>query len=154
MKSEYRLYNDKNTVTYSQYSKCKFGRDSEITIAVYMMSKGWNIKLSKGSKGPADIYASKGSKVWYIQVKASTKVPRIKGADIIKLENLASLSGACPVVAFLQPVLNATTINLIEFSKHMERQQNDRNSITEMQMQIQKFYLSFYDLGNWSRLEP
>ena len=30
-----------------------------VIIALDMMSLGWNVKLSKGSRGPVDLYASK-----------------------------------------------------------------------------------------------
>ena len=74
------------------------------------MSKGWDVKFSRGSRGPADLYASKESEEWYIEVKASTKAPRIKGLDILRLEKLASSAGACPVLALIQPSINANPI--------------------------------------------
>jgi len=33
-------------------SRSKFGRDAEITIALHIMSKGWDVKFSRGSRGP------------------------------------------------------------------------------------------------------
>ena len=113
------------------------------------MSKGWDVKFSRGSRGPADLYASKESEEWYIQVKASTKAPRIKGLDILRLEKLALLAGACPVLALLQPSINANPI-LSPLSERLTGQESDCGSIGR----LQRFYLSFYNLINWSKLEP
>ena len=70
------------------YSRSKFGRDAEITIALHIMSKGWDVKFSKGRIGPADLYASKESEEWYIQVKASTKDSKDKGFGHFKVREL------------------------------------------------------------------
>jgi len=42
------------------YCRSKFGREAEFVVAVYLKSRGWIVKLSKGSRGPADIKASLG----------------------------------------------------------------------------------------------
>ena len=105
-----KLNTEKRIIAAPPYSRSKFGRDAEITIALHIMSKGWDVKFSRGSRGPADLYASKESEEWYIQVKASTKAPRIKGLDILRLEKLALLAGASPVLALLQPSINANPI--------------------------------------------
>jgi Holliday junction resolvase len=99
-------------VTHS-YSKTKFGRDAEFVIALYLLSKGWTVQLSKGSRGPADLYACKAYEIWYIQVKASRKALRLKGFDIRILVQLASSTGACPVVALLQPSANTFLENTV-----------------------------------------
>ena len=98
-------YNTQFTATRS-YSKSRFGRDAEWIIALNMMSLGWNVKLSKGSRGPVDLFASKVSEHWYIQIKASSRAPRIKSGEIDKLIDFASADGANPVVATLQPLLD------------------------------------------------
>jgi Holliday junction resolvase len=132
------------------YSRSKFGRDAEITIALHVMSKGWDVKFSRGSRGPADLYASKGSEEWYIQVKASTKAPQIKGLGILKLEKFASLVGACPVLALLHPSINTNPILLPSIHAGPARQEDDCSSAGL----LQQFNLSFYNLVNWSKLEP
>jgi Holliday junction resolvase len=141
---------DQCSVVPHSYSKSKLGRDAEVVVALYMMSKGWTIQLSKGSRGPADLYASKASTLWYIQVKASRKAPRIKGLDIRRLEYLASSTGASPVVALLQPSINK--IAQIPISSGMVVGGQVQNS-ARME-NFQKFILSFYHLPNWSQLEP
>lgn len=144
---------DQCSVVSHSYSKSKFGRDAEVVIALYMMSKGWTIQLSKGSRGPADLYASKASTHWYIQVKASRKAPRIKGLDIRRLEYLASSTSASPVVALLQPSINK--IAQIPISSGMVSQQVGGQVQNSARMEnFQKFILSFYHLPNWSQLEP
>ena len=146
----YKLNIEKRIIAAPPYSISKFGRDAEITIALHIMSKGWNVKFSRGSRGPADLYASKKSEEWYIQVKASTKAPRIKGLDILRLEKLASSAGACPVLALLQPSINANPILSPGVSERLTGQESDCSSIGR----LQRFYLSFYNLINWSKLEP
>ena len=66
------------------YSPSQFGKDAEFIIALYLLSKGWEVKLSKGSRGPADLMAKKDLILLYIQIKASSKLPRIKGSAIRK----------------------------------------------------------------------
>ena len=98
-------YNTQFTARHS-YSKSRSGRDAELIIALNMISLGWNVKLSKGSRGPVDLFASKESEHWYIQIKASSRAPGIKNGEINKLIDFASADGANPVVATLQPLLN------------------------------------------------
>lgn len=137
----------KGTITVPLYSRSKFGRDAEITIALHIMSKGWDVKFSRGSRGPADLYASKESEEWYIQVKASTKAPQIKGLDILKLEKFALSAGACPVLALLQPSINSLPVLSSEISgRHV-----GRDCSVDL---LQQFFLSFYNIVNWSKLEP
>jgi len=144
---------DQYSVVPYSYSKSKLGRDAEVVIALYIMSKGWTIQFSKGSRGPADLYASKASTLWYIQVKASRKAPRIKGLDIRRLEHLASSTGASPVVALLQPSINK--IAEIPVSSGMVSEQVGGQVQKSARMgNFQKFILSFYHLPNWSQLEP
>ena len=54
------------------YSFSKFGRDAEFVIANYLKLRGWNVNVSKGSRGPADLIATKELTMWLIQVKSST----------------------------------------------------------------------------------
>jgi hypothetical protein len=80
------------------YSPSQFGRDAEFIIALYLISKGWQVKLSKGSRGPADLMAKKDLILIYMQIKASSKLPRIKGSNITKLKSKSHLEGALPVI--------------------------------------------------------
>ena len=88
------------------YSPSQFGKDAEFIIALYLLSKGWEVKLSKGSRGPADLMAKKDLILLYIQIKASSKLPRIKGSAITKLKSKSFTDGALPVVATLQPIFS------------------------------------------------
>ena len=89
----YKLHIEKRIIAAPPYSRSKFGRDAEITIALHIMSKGWNVKFSKGSRGPADLYASKESEEWYIQVKASTESSKDKGHGHVKIREACLISG-------------------------------------------------------------
>jgi hypothetical protein len=148
----YKLNTKKGNIPALQYSKSKFGRDAEITIALHIISKGWDVKFSRGSRGPADLYASKESEEWYIQVKASTKAPRIKGSGVLSLEKLALSAGACPVLALLQPSINSNPVLSSEVLR-TERTVNE-GGICGSEDLLQQFYLSFYNLVDWSKLEP
>ena len=65
---------------------------------------GWNdVRLSAGSRGPADIIATCKNAKWFIQVKASGGVPRLKGYEVKMLMELAADKGGLPVVSTFQP---------------------------------------------------
>jgi Holliday junction resolvase len=135
------------------YSKSRFGRDAEWIIALNMMSQGWNVKLSKGSRGPVDLFASKVSELWYIQIKASSRAPRIKSGEIDKLIDFASADGANPVVATLQPLLERDNNRTLFVSKFLTQEQNQKHGIYEADA-FQRFALFFYQLPSWSQIVP
>lgn len=87
----------------SQYEK---GRDKEIKVARSLRARGASVKVSKGSKGAADLRVkfSTGTK-WNIQVKSSSKgVPASPSAkDLGRLKQGATKSGATPVVTKVTP---------------------------------------------------
>ena len=128
------------------YSPSQFGRDAEFIIALYLLSKGWEVKLSKGSKGPADLMAKKDLILLYIQIKASSKLPRIKGSAITKLKNKSFIDGALPVVATLQP-----TFPLLD---HDEKILNhDSITLSVKKKDKMEFKIYFYDLSDWSNID-
>ena len=87
-----------------KYSWTKFGREAEYVVALYLKSAGWHdVKLSPGSRGPADIVATRSTERWFIQVKASSGVPRLKGREVRGLISLAEKNGGRAVVSTLQP---------------------------------------------------
>jgi Holliday junction resolvase len=145
-------HNTQFTATRS-YSKSRFGRDAEWIIALNMMSLGWNVKLSKGSWGPVDILASKVSELWYIQIKASTRAPRIKSGEIHKLIDYASAEGANPIVATLQPLLHRDNNSTLFVSKYLIQEQNQKHDIYQADT-FQRFALFFYQLPSWSQIVP
>ena len=159
------------------YSPSQFGRDAEYVIALYLISKGWQVKLSKGSRGPADLMAKKDLILLYIQIKASSKLPRIKGSNITKLKSKSQSDGALPVVATLQPFIqllnhNKETIAIKSKSKSnitsmtINNGNNTKNFINNsIDKQVQKetcetkevnkieFRIYFYNLHDWSKLD-
>jgi Holliday junction resolvase len=145
-------YNTQFTATGS-YSKSRFGRDAEWIIALNMMSLGWNVKLSKGSRGPVDLFASKVSELWYIQIKASSRAPRIKSGEIDKLIDFASADGANPIVATLQPLLHRDHNRTLFVSKFLIQEQNQKHDIYQADT-LQRFALFFYALPSWSQIVP
>ncbi len=128
------------------YSPSQFGRDAEFIIALYLLSKGWEVKLSKGSKGPADLMAKKDLMLLYIQIKASSKLPRIKGSAISKLKSKSFMDGALPVVATLQPMFP-----LIDHDEKILNKDSITLSVKKKDKMELKIY--FYDLSDWSNIE-
>jgi hypothetical protein len=128
------------------YSASQFGKDAEFIIALYLISKGWEVKLSKGSRGPADLMAKKDLILLYIQIKASSKLPRIKGSAISKLKNKSFTDGALPVVATLQPIL--------QFVDHDKKIiiNNDSINVSVKKKDKMDFKIYFYDLSDWSNM--
>lgn len=126
------------------YSPSQFGKDAEFIIALYLISKGWEVKLSKGSRGPADLMAKKDLILLYIQIKASSKLPRIKGSAITKLKSKSFTDGALPVVATLQPIF--------PFLDHDKKKviKNDSINMPVKKKDKMEFKIYFYDLSDWS----
>ena len=140
-----------------QYSPSQFGRDAEFIIALHLISKGWQIKLSKNSKGPADLMAKKDLMLLYIQIKASSKLPRIKGSNITKLKNKSYLEGALPVIATLQPIIGFSNtkeekITLSGTSNTLNKK-SIKKSIKKREENHMEFKIYFYNLYDWSSLE-
>ena len=128
------------------YSPSQFGKDAEFITALYLISKGWEVKLSKGSRGPADLMAKKDLILLYIQIKASSKLPRIKGSAITQLKNKSFTDGALPVVATLQPIFS--------FVDHDKKTiiNNDSSNMAVKKKDKMDFKIYFYDLSNWSNM--
>jgi Holliday junction resolvase len=85
------------------YSWREFGREAEFVVASYLKSKGWDVRISKSSRGAADIVAHNEKKIWCIQVKASTKSPHIKSREIRRVKNYARSVHGDAVLATVQP---------------------------------------------------
>ena len=115
----------------SSYSWTKFGREAEYVVALYLKSIGWDVTLSKGSRGPADITAAIGDvHKWFIQVKSSSGIPRLKGYEVKRLVDLASGRGGVPVVSTLQPFGAGGGFSIGNYS------------------------ILFYELTGWQQLDP
>ena len=120
----------------AEYSWSKFGREAEYVAALYLKSLGWQVTMSKGSRGPADLIASRSEDTWLIQVKASSKLPRLKGYEVKRLKEMADNSGASPVIATLQPG------------------KQGRSHEKSGSFNTGNYSLSFYLLDGWARLNP
>jgi Holliday junction resolvase len=115
-------------VKLTLHSWSRFGREAEYVVALYLKSLGWNVTLSRGSRGPADIIAACCNAYWFIQVKSSTGVPRIRGYEIKKLKEIAAYKGGLPVVSTLQPFHSGFSTG--------------------------NYSILFYMLDNWQALDP
>jgi len=85
------------------YSWSKFGREAEYVVGLYLKSIGWDVRLSPASRGPADIVATYENSKWFIQVKASRGIPRLKSYEVKRLQVFAKSNGGLPVVSTFQP---------------------------------------------------
>jgi Holliday junction resolvase len=125
-----QLYLDSHTVDCLKYSWTRFGREAEYVVALYLKSTGWHdVKLSPGSRGPADIVATRSTERWFIQVKASSGVPRLKGREVRGLISLAEKNGGLAVVSTLQPSGPGS-------------------------FRTGNYAVTFYDLDGWKLLDP
>lgn len=131
----------------TSYTWSQFGREAEIAIAIYMKCRGWGVKLSQGSRGPADIIAAHKSIKWLIQVKSSTRIPKLKGYEVKRLIKMAKIAGGLAVVATLQPA--ETVMVTVE-----EHGTISPISIKESGIRIGNYMLYFYSLPEWKRLSP
>jgi hypothetical protein len=98
-----KLYGLLLCLSLTLYSWSRFGREAEYVVALYLKSSGWNVALSRGSRGPADIIATCGNAQWFIQVKSSAGIPRLRGYEIKRLKEIAASKGGLPVISTLQP---------------------------------------------------
>jgi hypothetical protein len=112
------------------YSWSRFGREAEYVVALYLKSVGWtDVRLSPGSRGPADVIASCRNALWYIQVKASSGIPRLKAREVSRLLKLAAENRGSAVVSTLQP-------------------------IPSLAFSTGNFGVNFYELDGWKVLDP
>jgi Holliday junction resolvase len=72
------------------------GRIAEKKVVNRLKARGFkNVRRSAGSRGPADIYARKGSQKYYIQVKSGSA--RMSKGEVSKLRSLAKKRGGTAV---------------------------------------------------------
>ena len=151
--AKYYIYNPSLQVSSSSppylYSWSKFGREAEFIVVLYLKLKGWNIQLSKGSRGPADIIATRDFKKWLIQVKSSTLIPRLKGSEVKRLRKMAQKDKGHAVIATLQPIQTAMGMSTTEEQKILESYTKDTAIL-----QFGNYVMSFYSLIDWKILRP
>jgi Holliday junction resolvase len=133
------------------YSWSKFGREAEFVVALYLRSRGWNIELSKGSRGPADIIATNRNYTkWMIQVKSSKGITHLKGYEVKRLKEAAEKNDGLAVIATLQP-----TEIVLPLSAYENRSKTDikgdecyRNNT----VCLGNYTIVFYSLNDWKRI--
>lgn len=133
------------------YSIGTFGREAEYIVALYLRIKGWQVSLSKGSRGPADILAILNSKTnkkkWLIQVKSSRKAPRIRGYELPRLKTAAAQAGGDPIIATLQP-------KLIAESDQTENFFDNSDHVIDSAVNKARFAVYFFSLPHWRMIRP
>jgi hypothetical protein len=98
-----QLYGIVSPAACLYYSWSKFGREAEYVVALYLKTAGWDVVLSPASRGPADIVAICNDSKWFIQVKASSGIPRLRSYEVKRLQELAERDNGIPVVSTFQP---------------------------------------------------
>ena len=120
-------------------------------MALYLRLIGWQVRLSKNSRGPADVIAlldsDKKQRKWLIQVKSSRKIPRIKGHEILRLIASASIAGGDPIVATLHPIIGNETDQLINLSKTVIHD-------SKLATSDRRFAVTFFHLPYWNIIRP
>ena len=79
--------------TWSEYGKL-----AEYLVANHLLKRGYEVRVSKNSKGFADILAWNEQRL-LIQVKASAKSAHIKAREVSGLQRAAENSNARAIVA-------------------------------------------------------
>jgi Holliday junction resolvase len=133
------------------YSIGTFGREAEYIVALYLRLIGWQVRLSKNSRGPADIVAvlesNKKQRKWLIQVKSSRRIPRIKGHEILRLIAAASIAKGDPIVATLHPMIGNDTGQLVNHPKNS-------NHDSKLASGEGRFAVTFFYLPSWNIIRP
>jgi Holliday junction resolvase len=93
-------------------SYSRFGREAEYAAGSCLNNYGWAVFFSKGSRGPADIIASRDNTLLLIQVKSSTKIPKIRGAEVHNLIQMSKkISNSYPLLSLVHPHLECNVNN-------------------------------------------
>lgn len=129
-------------------SLSKFGREAELIVGIYLQHFGWNVRLSTGSRGPADIIATRSSRKWLIQVKSSSKIPVLKGLEINRLKDMAKTADGLPVVATVQPK------EAVGETLRRKDKADNRSRRTSEPLALSKYGIFLYSLLDWKRVCP
>ncbi|HET6588783.1 MAG TPA: hypothetical protein VFG45_01310 [Candidatus Nitrosocosmicus sp.] len=113
----------------------RFGREAEYITGLFLSNNDWLVFFSKGSRGPADIVAKRYDLLLLIQVKSSTKIPRIRGGEIHDLLQMSnSIRNSYPILTLVHPNLDCNTnANTIVFGNYL---------------------LNFFLLPEWTSINP
>src|SRR5919108_5287089 len=129
-------------------SLSKFGREAEIVVGVYLQHYGWNVWLSAGSRGPADVIATRSSHKWLIQVKSSNKIPVLKGREVSQLKDMAKTADGLPVVATVQP--KEAVVETLQQTDKID----NRSRRTGEPFVLSNYGIFLYSLLDWKRVCP
>jgi Holliday junction resolvase len=138
------VFQDEFLLSISSYSWSKFGREAEFIITIYLKLRGWDIELSKGSRGPADIIATRDSTIWFIQVKSSITLPKLKGYEVKRLKELANISGGLAVIAILRPA----------YKENLNDSPSPERDEKSYEVNLGRYSIFFYSLNNWKAISP
>lgn len=113
----------------------RFGQEAEYLTGLFLSNNDWLVFFSKGSRGPADIVAKQHDVLLLIQVKSSTKIPRIRGAEIHALLQMSNnISNSYPILTLVHPNLDCNTNgNTVAFGNYS---------------------LNFFLLPEWTSINP
>lgn len=82
-------------------SQYQYGARKERAVARYLRDHGWDVSLSKGSRGAYDLAARKDSRFWLIQVKATRKqgfhLSMISPQELTRLKKSATSTKGNPI---------------------------------------------------------
>jgi predicted dithiol-disulfide oxidoreductase (DUF899 family) len=138
-------------------SRSKFGREAEFVVALFLRLRGWNIKFSKGSRGPADIIATyKKHTKWLIQVKSSTGLAHLTGYDVKRLRKESQINGGLAVIAILQPAETLLSLSTLgQPRNHQSIVDVERDDSCQRDViNLGNYVIVFFSLDNWSTMMP
>ena len=138
-------------------SRSKFGREAEFVVALSLRIRGWNIKFSKGSRGPADIIATyKKHTKWLIQVKSSTGLAHLKGYDVKRLRKESQINGGLAVIAILQPAETLLSLSTLgQPCNHQSVLDVVRDDSCQRDViNLGNYVIVFFSLDNWRTIMP
>ncbi len=78
----------------------EYGKLAEYLVANHLLNKGYEVRVSRNSKGFADILAWNKQRL-LIQVKASTKSAHINAKEISGLQRVAKNNNAKAIIAIV-----------------------------------------------------
>jgi hypothetical protein len=125
-------------------------------VALYLRSRGWNIELSKGSRGAADIVATKRNYTkWMIQVKSSSGIVHLKGYEVKRLKEVAERNDGLAVIATLQPAEIVLPLSEIDSAQDKSMTDKKRDGYYKQgAARLGNYAIVFYSLSNWKKILP
>jgi hypothetical protein len=132
----------------SCYSWSRFGREAEFVVAIYLQSCGWDVQLSRGSRGPADLIATRGSDKWLLQVKSSSNIPSLKGHELRQLRKMAKSVNGHPVIATVQHKNTVTSKRSVDSSGPL------RGAARREAANLASYGIFLYSVLDWEILYP